>query len=84
MAWGIKEIEGAVAEIVVCSEWLNLESVLLGECDLLEFSSFEVDFSHIGFRVLRVGGQLFFLETRADYELCGRGKSAWVSNVVPV
>ena len=84
MAWGVKEIEGAVAEIVVCSEWLNLESILLSERDLLEFPSCEIDFSHIGLRVLWICGQFFFLETWADNELCGRGKSARVSNMVPV
>ena len=84
MAWGIKEIEGAVAEIVVCSKWLDLESILLGKCDLLEFTPFKVDFAHVGLRVLRICGQFLFFETWADDELRGRGKSARVANMIPI
>lgn len=71
MARAVKEIKGAVAEVVVCGEAADFEGRVLagggGKVNLDEVAPCVVGFQDRGFFVLRIPWDVGFLETAANY-----------------
>lgn len=84
VAWCVEQVEGAVGEVVVCSEWPDLKRLFFCESDFLEFSTFEVGFSYVGLGITWVGGQFFFLEVGADDNFRTGWKCIRIADMVPV
>ncbi len=88
MARAVKEIKGAVAEVVVCGEAADSEGRLLagrgGEVNLDEVAPGVVGFEDRGVFVSRIPWDVGFLETGANYQGRGGRESGGTSCVIPM